>query len=247
MRGIAFLFLSSILFTISSHKLRIERSMVTDNSISNGASIYLLSSSSNLYLNEDFIPETDASESESNIECFIVKTWNIPWKFNSSYEKTTGEMQMQGCSTGLWVMAINGGGDNVTVVSKKPFKWETFTYEREGTETLLLRKDDYYLRLGKSGIRADIYDRALAERFIIKKMSERVEPNIYGVNLGGWLVPEKWITPKLFFSSNTTNEYEMCLKLGTLDCQTLLVQHYSTFIRPEEDFKNIQGRGFLII
>ena len=239
------IFLFSLLSPLYSHPFSIERSLVVDNSISNGASIYLFSTSSNLYLNEDFIPEAEDSDPESSLECFIVKTWALPWKINASYEKTQGEIQMQGCSSGLWVMAVNGGGSNVTVRSKKAYGWETFIYEREGTETLLLRKDENYLRVVDNVIQADTNDRSMAERFIVKKMIERVEPNIYGVNLGGWLVPEKWITPKLFSPSNTTDVHSLCLKLGVFDCEKVLLNHYSTFFKPEEDLKKIKDIGFL--
>lgn len=198
MRVFAIFALLSAFQIIKAHEFQIQSSLITDNSLPNGASIYLFSSSANLYLNKDFIPETDADSPEQDLECFYVKTWNLNWKINSSYEKTTGELQLQGCSTGLWLIALNGGGSNVTIKSKNAYGWETFIFEREGSETILLKKDSNYLRVVENGIRADTNDPSLAERFIVKKLVERLEPNIYGVNLGGWLVPEKWMTPKIF-------------------------------------------------
>lgn len=35
-----------------------------------------------------------------------------------------------------------------------------------------------------------------------------------GVNLGGWLVLEKWITPSLFAGLRATDETSYCVELG---------------------------------
>ena len=35
-----------------------------------------------------------------------------------------------------------------------------------------------------------------------------------GVNLGGWLVLEKWITPSLFEGLKATDETSYCVELG---------------------------------
>ena len=243
MKAIYIVLFSLLFYLVWPHSLKIIRSNYIDNTIQNGVSIALLSSTANKYLDKDFLSKIDAFS--DNPEYFYVKSWGIPWKYNASAEILSGELQLKSFSSGLWVLALNGGGHKVQVQSKKPFGWETFTYEREGIETLLLRKNNKYLRIvNMTEVWADVSDKSLAERFIIKKLSERIEPNIYGVNLGGWLVPEKWITPKLFTNNgNATCDYNLCMILGQDSCEKVLSNHFSTFLNLEEDLKTIQSKG----
>lgn len=69
-----------------------------------------------------------------------------------------------------------------------------------------------------------------------------VQQNIYGVNLGGWLVLEKWITPSVFEYVNANDELEFCKELGENADETLAA-HRKTFIT-YEDFKWIRDNGF---
>ncbi|MGB2787034.1 MAG: glycoside hydrolase family 5 protein [Candidatus Saccharimonadaceae bacterium] len=57
-------------------------------------------------------------------------------------------------------------------------------------------------------------------------------PFIKGVNLGGWLVLEKWMTPSLFSGTEARDEYSL---MQTLDGPDIVDQHQKTFI-VEEDF-----------
>lgn len=50
-----------------------------------------------------------------------------------------------------------------------------------------------------------------------------------GVNLGGWLVLEKWMTPSLFAGLNARDETSWCVELGR-EAETRLQQHWQTFI-----------------
>ncbi len=54
-----------------------------------------------------------------------------------------------------------------------------------------------------------------------------------GVNLGGWLVVEKWMTPSLFEGTNAANEYDL---VQTAAGKQDLREHHKTFIT-EADFK----------
>ena len=58
------------------------------------------------------------------------------------------------------------------------------------------------------------------------------EPALTGVNLGGWLVIEKWITPSLFKDSSVADEYDLHLNIGS-DLPKL---HYESFIT-DSDFR----------
>ena len=56
-----------------------------------------------------------------------------------------------------------------------------------------------------------------------------------GVNLGGWLLLEKWITPSLFAGLAATDEYLFCLETKS-DGYSRLKKHRNTFIT-KQDFK----------
>lgn len=62
-----------------------------------------------------------------------------------------------------------------------------------------------------------------------------------GVNLGGWLVIEKWMTPSLFAGISAADEYGLCEELGR-DAAGILTFHRDHFIT-EADFKWIAARG----
>lgn len=62
-----------------------------------------------------------------------------------------------------------------------------------------------------------------------------------GVNLGGWLVIEKWITPSLFTGTAAVDEYSLCSELGRSNANSI-DEHYQTFIT-ESDFSWLAGQG----
>jgi glucan 1,3-beta-glucosidase len=68
---------------------------------------------------------------------------------------------------------------------------------------------------------------------------------IRGVNLGGWLSLEPFITPSLFaydLSLGIVDEYSLCTHLGPSEAIKTLEKHYATFIT-EQDFKDIADAG----
>ncbi|KAI9307082.1 glycoside hydrolase superfamily [Cunninghamella echinulata] len=69
---------------------------------------------------------------------------------------------------------------------------------------------------------------------------------IRGINLGGWLVIEPFITPGLFDqfqpSDHIVDEWTLCEKLGPEEAKKQIEHHYDTFIT-EEDFKKIAEMG----
>lgn len=62
-----------------------------------------------------------------------------------------------------------------------------------------------------------------------------------GVNLGAWLVLEKWMVPKVYRGTDAEDEYNLCLTLGSR-ARARLDSHRESFITPE-DFVWIKGRG----
>lgn len=62
-----------------------------------------------------------------------------------------------------------------------------------------------------------------------------------GVNLGGWLVLERWITPGLFEGSEARDEYDLCCDYGE-QAHQLLAMHRQNFIT-KRTIKQIKARG----
>ncbi|KAK5535772.1 hypothetical protein LTR25_005674 [Vermiconidia calcicola] len=68
---------------------------------------------------------------------------------------------------------------------------------------------------------------------------------IRGVNLGGWLDLEPFITPSLFSypaSANVVDEWTLCEKLGLSAAQRTLESHYATFVT-KQTFSDIKNAG----
>ncbi|KAK3673880.1 hypothetical protein LTR78_006082 [Recurvomyces mirabilis] len=70
---------------------------------------------------------------------------------------------------------------------------------------------------------------------------------VHGVNVGGWLSIEPYMTPSLFSGynskANVIDEYTLTQTLGASKAKSILEQHYATFIT-EQDFAAIQAAGF---
>lgn len=63
-----------------------------------------------------------------------------------------------------------------------------------------------------------------------------------GVNLGGWLAFEKWMTPSLFAGLKAEDEYGFCEELGRTKAAERLKRHRETWIT-DDDFKWIAAHG----
>lgn len=70
---------------------------------------------------------------------------------------------------------------------------------------------------------------------------------IRGVNLGGWLSIEPFITPSFFSeyttSDNVIDEYTLSERLGAANAKSTIEEHYSSFVT-ESTFSDIQAAGF---
>jgi glucan 1,3-beta-glucosidase len=62
-----------------------------------------------------------------------------------------------------------------------------------------------------------------------------------GVNLGGWLVLERWITPSLFRGHDAQDETSLLLELGD-SAREIIQSHHETFIT-DSDYRWIQEAG----
>ena len=79
---------------------------------------------------------------------------------------------------------------------------------------------------------------------------------IKGVNLGGWLILENWMTPSLFGVAglpgkgderSVMDEWSFCEILGKEQCEEVLQNHWETFYT-EDDFKrSVAGASVLSV
>ncbi len=64
----------------------------------------------------------------------------------------------------------------------------------------------------------------------------------HGVNLGNWLLLEKWMMPSLFDGTTARDEFSLCESLGRRAAE-VLNRHRDTFIT-QDDFAWLAARGF---
>lgn len=84
-----------------------------------------------------------------------------------------------------------------------------------------------------------------AEPFHVKRQSLKFDYNgekVRGVNLGGWLVLEPWITPSMFREGGPKDEYSLSAELGPDEGFRRLSDHWNSWIT-EDDFRQIAGAG----
>ncbi|VUW80743.1 Uncharacterised protein [Bifidobacterium breve] len=65
---------------------------------------------------------------------------------------------------------------------------------------------------------------------------------INGVNLGNWLVLEKWMKPGIFAASGEADEIWLHRSTESAELEALLTRHRDTYIT-EADFRNIAAHG----
>ncbi|TKA32731.1 hypothetical protein B0A50_00956 [Salinomyces thailandicus] len=65
---------------------------------------------------------------------------------------------------------------------------------------------------------------------------------IRGVNLGGWLVTEQWITPSLYRSTYAEDEWGLCNAFGKDRCSSVLNDHWGSFYS-RDDFVDMAAAG----
>jgi glucan 1,3-beta-glucosidase len=81
-------------------------------------------------------------------------------------------------------------------------------------------------------------------RRIVSRASTFDNGIVRGVNIGGWLVLEPWITPSIFENAGdaAVDEWTLTATLGQDQANAVLSQHWSTFIT-QDDFHQIARAG----
>lgn len=87
----------------------------------------------------------------------------------------------------------------------------------------------------------------LALLLVISSAKAQDDFHIRGVNLGGWLVLEPWITPSLFYQFEPLDKpaidmYHFCSMLGSIEGNRQLREHFATFVT-EDDIAEIASLG----
>ncbi|KAL8935915.1 MAG: hypothetical protein Q9216_005197 [Gyalolechia sp. 2 TL-2023] len=101
----------------------------------------------------------------------------------------------------------------------------------------------YALNLHRENHTADHRDSQLDNRAVA---FDYYGDKVRGVNLGGWLVLEPWITPSIFGELSTSqtvvDEYTYTKALGKSEASSRLSNHWNTWIT-QEDFNSIAQAG----
>jgi glucan 1,3-beta-glucosidase len=79
--------------------------------------------------------------------------------------------------------------------------------------------------------------------FVVIDIMGRMTKALRGINLGGWLVAERWMTPDLFAGVEGDGEIALVRELGYDTAKMRLQAHRNAFIT-EEDFRWIATHGF---
>lgn len=70
--------------------------------------------------------------------------------------------------------------------------------------------------------------------------------DIHGVNLGSWLVLEKWMTPEVFEGTDAIDEYTLARALPAEEYKNRIKQHRSTYIT-EKDFQFLSSNSINLV
>ena len=143
---------------------------------------------------------------------------------------------------------LNGVNPSDIPTSAKGSYFDPFTWY-DTKDFNLTYTDQLVGGLPVMGLFSNWDDSSQANKYV-PKLSDKFnygQMPIRGINLGGWLSLEPFITPSLFNSYdsklNLVDEYSLSAHLGPQDAAKTLEKHYSSFIT-EQDFIDIQAAGF---
>ena len=143
---------------------------------------------------------------------------------------------------------LNGVSENDIPTAAKNTILDPFTWY-DTTSFNVTYTNDTVGGLSIMGLNSTWNDTTQANQFVpaLNKAWAYGTMPIRGVNLGGWLSIEPFITPSLFNTyktdQNIVDEYSLTTVLGPTKAAQVLEKHYSQFIT-EHDFASIQAAGF---
>ena len=129
--------------------------------------------------------------------------------------------------------------------SLNPERFQTPSEELEATfncwearEAQFFAAREYQVRADSPEAECDVVGRAQYEA-----SQEKWNSHLHGVNLGGWLVLERWMKESLFAGVKGKDETCFCVQLGREEATRRLREHWDTWIA-EADFEWIAAHGF---
>lgn len=143
---------------------------------------------------------------------------------------------------------LNGMSENDIPTAAKNTVLDPFTWY-DTTNFNVSYTNDTVGGLSLMGLNSTWNDTTQANQFVpaLNKPWAYGTMPIRGVNLGGWLSIEPFITPSLFntyqSNQNIIDEYTLSTLLGPTKAAQVIEKHYSQFIT-ENDFASIQAAGF---
>ena len=143
---------------------------------------------------------------------------------------------------------LNGVSENDIPTAAKNTILDPFTWY-DTTSFNVTYTNDTVGGLSIMGLNSTWNDTTQANQFVpaLNKPWAYGTMPIRGVNLGGWLSIEPFITPSLFntyqSNQNIIDEFTLSTLLGPTKAAQVIEKHYSKFIT-EDDFASIQAAGF---
>lgn len=175
-----------------------------------------------------------------------VRVDSVPYTHASSFEVHTvpeneNQWQLRAVKNNMYLTAENGGNSICSADRYDASGWETFNITYTEDDFVLLQSfNGQYLKVGDDlTLMATGFSASDGARF------QTIEvPQQRAVNLGSWLIPEKWMfseDSELWKGSNATDMFTLCSNLGD-DADSRLKKHRDTWIT-ENDFNTMKKNG----
>lgn len=107
-------------------------------------------------------------------------------------------------------------------------------------------QEEYYRAKGVDGSLCSFLNYLNEEGLYCPEAADASKDKIRGVNLGGWLVLEPWLTPSLFEqfdpADHVVDQWTFCAKLGHDECRRQLQHHWETWLQ-EDDLRQLSESG----
>eukprot|EP00128_Syssomonas_multiformis_P010168 Colp12_sorted_trinity150504_noHs@12194 len=172
------------------------------------------------------------------------------WETFSVHLVDDKHVQLKAKKNGMWLTAENGGGGMVVANRSVASGWETFEFVQINTIQIQLRAfGGQWLTAdqgGNAGIRATASQPSGWETFTVQ------ENGLRGVNIGGWLIPERWMLEKgdrgvntVYAGTSMGDAPDLCSlvrKIGRAEATRRMNAHRSSFIT-QSDFAWLADNG----
>lgn len=142
-----------------------------------------------------------------------------------------------------WVSGDLNKGGQLFADRDSPSGWETWNYRLINNTKIQLQhaisgKWVSAVNGGGGALIADRDEPSQWETFRMERMNA-----IKGVNLGSYLIPEKWMVPDVYEGTGADDLFTLCKNLGPEKALERMKQHMATFIS-RDDFKWLADHGF---